>query len=227
MVANSYLGEHRTFHGRLMQQLRGARGLNYGDYSYIEYWDNPPRTSNPPPNVPRRQQYFSVWVRPVVPNTSLFALRAALFEVDRLVKRGLTDDEFALTRDFLVNYSKLWARSLSDRLGYQMDGRFYGTPFFIDEIERRLAGLTAADVNRVVKKYLQTSDLAVVMISGDASGLRKQLEEGAPSPMKYANPVPPDVVEDDKIISVLPIEPASIRVVPVEEVFERGPSARP
>ena len=35
-VANSYLGEHRTFNGKLMQDLRGKRGLNYGDYSYIE-----------------------------------------------------------------------------------------------------------------------------------------------------------------------------------------------
>src|SRR5262249_9796110 len=30
-VANSYLGEHRTFNGKLMQDLRGRRGLNYGD----------------------------------------------------------------------------------------------------------------------------------------------------------------------------------------------------
>ena len=33
MVANSYFGEHRTFNGRLMNQMRGLRGLNYGDYS--------------------------------------------------------------------------------------------------------------------------------------------------------------------------------------------------
>ncbi|HEX6863621.1 MAG TPA: pitrilysin family protein, partial [Thermoanaerobaculia bacterium] len=61
MVANSFLGEHRTMHGRLMQQLRLERGLNYGDYAYIEYYAVPPFTSNPTPNVPRRQQYFSVW----------------------------------------------------------------------------------------------------------------------------------------------------------------------
>ena len=28
-VANSYLGEHRTFNGKLMQDLRGKRGLNH------------------------------------------------------------------------------------------------------------------------------------------------------------------------------------------------------
>ena len=88
MVAGSFLGEHRTMNGRLMQQLREKRGLNYGDYAYIEYWANPPFTSNPTPNVPRREQYFSVWIRPVVPVDAQFALRDALYEVQRLRDQG-------------------------------------------------------------------------------------------------------------------------------------------
>src|SRR5262249_36954740 len=59
LVANSFLGEHRTFNGLLMVQLRALRGLNYGDYSYSEYWDAPPFTFHPNPNVPRHRQYFS------------------------------------------------------------------------------------------------------------------------------------------------------------------------
>ncbi len=51
MVANSLLGEHRTFNGRLMNELRANRGLNYGDYSYIEYLANPPFVTTPPPGV--------------------------------------------------------------------------------------------------------------------------------------------------------------------------------
>ena len=35
-VAGSAFGEHRTFNGRLMKNMRGKRGLNYGDYAYIE-----------------------------------------------------------------------------------------------------------------------------------------------------------------------------------------------
>ena len=162
LVANSYLGEHRTFHGRLMNELRGKRGLNYGDYSYIEYWDNPPGTTNPTPNTPRRQQYFSVWIRPVVPTNAVFALRAALFEIDRTIARGLTEDEFTLTRDFLVSYSKLWARSQSDRLAFHMDSRYYGMPYFIDHLEQQLKGLTAAEVNRAVQKYVQTRNFEAV-----------------------------------------------------------------
>ena len=141
MVANSYLGEHRTMHGRLMQQLRGERGLNYGDYSYIEYWWVPPYTSTPSSGVPRREQYFSVWVRPVRPETAHFALRDALYEVGRLRDHGMTQAELDLTRGFLVNYSKLWAQTLDERLGFHMDSRYYGMPYYIDEIEKRLSGL--------------------------------------------------------------------------------------
>lgn len=222
MVANSYLGEHRTFHGRLMQQLRGLRGLNYGDYSYIEHWLAPPFTSNPSPNVPRRQQYFSVWIRPVRPETAHFALRNALYEVDRLAAGGMTEQDFELTRDFLVNYSKLWAQSLSDRLGFHMDSRFYGMPYYIDEIERQLSGLTLEQVNAAAKKYLSTAAYEAVLVTDDAAAVEAYLEAGEPSPISYNAEVPEEVTAADATIQKLPVEPTAIRIVPVGEVFETG-----
>ena len=221
LVANSFLGEHRTFHGRLMNELRVLRGLNYGDYSYIEYWANPPATTNPTPNVPRRHQYFSVWVRPVVPANAAFALRNALFEVDRLVTRGMTQEEFDLTRQFVVNYSKLWAQTLSNRLGFHLDSRFYRTPYFIDEIDRQLAKLTVADVNRVAKKYLQSEHLRVVMVAAAAPDLKAMLQAGNATPMKYESQVPAAVSEADKTIQAIPIKAAGIAIVPVAHVFEK------
>jgi zinc protease len=221
MVANSFLGEHRTFHGRLMQQLRGERGLNYGDYSYIEYYANPPGTSQPTPNVPRRQQYFSVWVRPVVPSTAHFALRAALYEVDRLAGGGMTRAEFELTRDFLVGYSKLWGQTLSDRLGIMLDSRFYGTPYFIDEIERRLGAMTVEEVNRAAKKYLGTDRYRAVLVTGGAPALKAALEAGEPSPMTYNSEVPEAVRTADKTIEKLEVEPTAIEIVPVDRMFEK------
>ena len=35
-IANSWLGEHRNSSSHLYQVIRETRGLNYGDYSYIE-----------------------------------------------------------------------------------------------------------------------------------------------------------------------------------------------
>ncbi len=220
MVANSYLGEHRTFNGVLMNQLRGKRGLNYGDYSYIEYYAAPPFTSRPTPNVPRHQQYFSVWIRPVVPKTAHFALRAGLYYVDRLIDKGLTKDEFELTRDYLVNYSKLWAQTLSERLGVQMDSRFYGTPYWIDEIEKRLKGLSVEEVNAAVKKYLQTDAYEAVIVTDDAPSLAEELKKDEPSPMEYNSEVDEAVKEVDKSIVDLKVKPTSVRIVPVSEMFE-------
>jgi zinc protease len=221
MVANSYLGEHRTSHGSLMQKLREQRGLNYGDYSYIEYYANPPLTNQPTPNVPRRQQYFSVWIRPVVPADAHFALRAALYEVDRLRDAGMTQEEFELTRDFLVNYSKLWAQSLDRRLGFLMDGKFYGMPYWIDEIEERLAKLTVEDVNRAIRKHLHADHFVAVIVTGEAAKLKETLQKEAPGPKTYNVEPAANIVEEDKKIQVFKVAPTAIEIVPVEQMFER------
>jgi len=221
MVANSFLGEHRTFNGLLMVQLRQIRGLNYGDYSYIEYWHNPPFTYHPPPNVPRQRQYFSVWVRPVVPADAHFALRAALYEVRQVQAHGLTPEQFELTRNFLLNYSKLWVQDLSSRLGYQMDSRYYGMPYFIDEIQSRLAHVTAEDVNRAARKYLSTDAFDAVLVTANAAKLAEALKQDQPSPKQYNSQVAPDVLETDKQIGTLAIKPTAVDVVPVDQVFQK------
>ncbi|MGH9464763.1 MAG: M16 family metallopeptidase, partial [Thermoanaerobaculia bacterium] len=221
MVANSFLGEHRTFHGRLMQQLRGERGLNYGDYSYIEYYESPPFTNTPTPGVPRRQQYFSVWIRPVQPPTAHFALRAGLYEVDRLIERGLTAEEFDLTREFLLNYTKLWAQTLSERLGFSMDSRYLGMPYWIDEIERRLGTLTVEQVNAAIKKYLSTASYQAVIVTQGAAAFQAALEADAPSPMTYNSEKTAEVLAADKFIEARQVAPTEITIVPVATMFER------
>lgn len=222
MVANSYLGEHRTFHGRLMQQLRGERGFNYGDYSYVEFYANPPSTSNPTAGVPRRQQYFSVWLRPVAPEQAHFALRNALYEIDRLHDKGMTQAELDLTRDFLINYSKLWVQTQASRLGFHMDSRFYGMPYFVDEIEKRLQAMTVEEVNRAARKYLSTDSYVAVLVTGNAEELKAQLQKDDPSPVQYASPVKEEILAADKEIQGLKVRPTAIEIVPVERVFQSG-----
>lgn len=221
MVANSFLGEHRTMHGRLQQQLRVRRGLNYGNYSYIEYREAPPFTTTPLPGVPRREQYFSVWVRPVAPADAQFALRAALYEVQRLRDRGLTQEEFETTRDFLLNYSKLWAQSLPNRLGFQMDSRFYGMPYYIDEIDRRLKGMKVEEVNAAVKKYLNAENYDAVFVTANAQALKDTLQKDEPSPKTYNSQAPAEVLEGDKAIVPLKVQPTRIDILPVAQAFQK------
>ncbi len=221
-VANSYLGEHRTFNGKLMQDLRGKRGLNYGDYSYIEDFIQEGGSTFPVPNNPRRQQEFSIWIRPVPNDKAAFALRAAFWELDRLVQHGMSPQEFEATRAFLLNYSKLWVQTLSRRLGYAIDGEFYGKTDLVTELADRLPKLTVDQVNAAVRKHLKAEGIKVAIVAPEAARLRETLISGKPTPLNYdTQGTPEDVLAEDKQIAVFPLKDVSVRIVPVEQMFAK------
>ncbi|MEE2636079.1 MAG: pitrilysin family protein [Acidobacteriota bacterium] len=221
MVANSYLGEHRTFNGRLMNQMRGLRGLNYGDYSYIESFIQDGGSTFPLPNTPRRQQFFSIWIRPVPHHNAAFALRQAVRELALLVEQGLSASDFDATREYLLNYSKLYIQTTSRRLGYALDSEFYETDFFVDEIRARLATMTVDDVNAAIGRHLQGDNLAIAIVTRDAVSFRDALLSGEPSTVTYNTEVGDEILAEDESIATYPlgIAPERVRVVPVEEMF--------
>jgi zinc protease len=224
MVANSYLGEHRTFSGRLMNIMRGDRGLNYGDYSYIENFIQDGGSTFPLPNAPRRQQFFSIWIRPVQRDNALFALRQATRELQRVVDKGLTAEEFESARRFVSNYSRLWVQSLSRRLGYQMDSEYYGTAFFIDRVQEELRRLKVEDVNAALKRHLNARNLKVAIVTDGAEGLRDLLLSGKPTPIAYQVPTTrDDLLKEDKEIEAypLPLNKERVRIVRAQDLFER------
>jgi zinc protease len=227
LVANSYFGEHRTFNGVLMNRLRGDRGLNYGDYSYIEKFVGGVGSGSvfPDLNTPLRQQFFSIWLRPIQPENTHFAIRNALFELKNLVEKGLSQDDFEKTRKFLINYSKLWAQTLNRRLGYQLDSEFYGTDYYIDRIARELKGLTVAEVNAAIRKYLQANHLkmAVVVDEGKGGEFLEALASNKPSPITYASPVSQQILDQDKLIEIFPlrVNREKSKVVKAADLFEK------
>ena len=58
MLAFTALGEHRQSHGRLYRALRGQRGLNYGDYAYVEVYRQAGWSSTRETGTARRQNLF-------------------------------------------------------------------------------------------------------------------------------------------------------------------------
>src|SRR5262249_49932245 len=104
LVAQSYFGQHRSSNSFLYQQMRQIRGLNYGDYAYIEYFPHGMFQFHPDPNLARHQQIFQIWVRPVEPQNGLFALRMALYELRKLVEQGMNQEDFEATRQFLSKF---------------------------------------------------------------------------------------------------------------------------
>jgi zinc protease len=225
MVANSLLGEHRTFNGRLMNHMRGERGLNYGDYSYIESFVQDAGSTFPLPNVPRRRQAFTIWIRPVSPRAAHFAIRQAMRELERLVRDGLTAAEFETTRDFLLSYSRLWTQTASRRLGYEMDGRFYGRAGLVQELQRRLPAMTVEEVNAAARRCLQAKNAFLAVVSDDAGAeaLADALVSNAPSPLEYVTPTRSEVIEEDAEIAVFPlrVNRDRVRIVPAAEMFEK------
>lgn len=220
-VARSWLGEHRASQGRLFQRLREARGLNYGDYAYIEAFPRGMYQFFPDPNLGRRAQLFEVWVRPVPPEQAVFAFKAALFEVRQLIARGLSPEEFETTREYLAKNVFLLTKTQDQRLGYALDDRWYGIGEFVATMRERLAALTVEEVNRAVREHLSGTDLWAVFVTKDAAALRDELLSGAFTPITYGAAKPADLLEEDRAIGALPLglREESVHVTPVEQVF--------
>jgi zinc protease len=222
-VARSYLGEHRTFNGVLMNQLREVRGLNYGDYAYIENFIQEGWSTFPLANIPRRQQHFELWLRPVKPANSLFALRAALFETDKLIRDGIPQPAFDATRTFLANYSNLWAQDVSRRLGYAIDAVVTGKDM-VKELQARLPKMKKSEVDAAARKYLSVEGVTIAIVAEKGQAVADALMSGGPTGITYDTAgTPPDVVAEDDLIKrfPVPVEKENVRVVPVDKLFEK------
>lgn len=224
-IACSWLGEHRQQVGRLFQVIREIRGLNYGNYAYIEAFPEGGERRMPPVNVPRRARLFEVWIRTLPNEQAHFAIRAAVREIERLVEHGLRREDFELTRAFLAKYALHYAETTARRLGYAMDDRFYGLDGegHLARFRRMMRELTVDDVNAALERHLRGRRFKFAIVTGAAARLAAALASGAPSPIEYATEKPQHVLEEDREIASyrLPIAADAIRVQPVTEAFER------
>ncbi len=218
----SYFGQHRSSNSHLYQQLREARGLNYGDYAYIEYFPRGMFLMQPEPNLGRSQQIFQIWIRPVEPQNGLFALRTALYEYDKLVRDGLSAEAFETTREFLTKYVHILTQTQEARLGYALDSAFYGTTEFNIYLREQLARLTLAQVNQAIKRHLKTNLMQIVLVTKAAEDLRHAILDNQASPISYNSPKSETILAEDKIIMnfKLAVKPEDLKIVPVQQVFE-------
>ena len=222
-LARSYLGEHRSENGRLYQRIRDVRGMNYGDYAYIEYFPGGMFSLQPGTNMGRQQQIFQVWIRPLRNNNDAhFATRAAKFELDNLVREGITETEFEATREFLSKFASLMADGQSRHLGYALDSQYYEIDEFADYVREGLAKLTLADVNRVIRENLRADNMRYVFVTKDAADLRDRLVGEQDSPMVYESEKPSALLREDEIIDSLALgfDAADVRVIAADSVFK-------
>lgn len=223
-IANSWLGEHRNSSSNLFQVIRETRGMNYGDYSYIEAFPLGGFRQMPPANVARNHQIFQVWIRTLPNEQALFALRAAVREVQDLIDNGMSEEEFELTRSFLSKYYLHFAETTQSRLGYRVDDAFYGIEGdgHLAQFGEMMASLTREDVNAALERHLQYDQMIIAIVTGQAEELAAAMAADTPSPMSYPTPKSDEVLEEDKVIESWPlaITAGGIRTIAVDDVFE-------
>jgi zinc protease len=222
LVAQSWFGYHRNSWGRLFQRIREARGLNYGDYAYIEYFPRGMFQFEPDPNLARQHQIFQIWIRPVEPATAHFTLRLALFEFEKFVTEGIPKDGFERTRNFLSKNVNLLLKTKNAEMGYLIDSKFYGISEYAGYLKAALAKLTVDDVNKAIEKYLHTDDLHIVAVGPNMENFKAKLLAAEPSAMTYNSAKPDEIVKEDKIVQAfeVPATAKNIRIIPATTVFE-------
>ena len=219
----SFLGLHRQSAGVLYNRLREARGFNYGDYMYAEHFQQEGGSRFPLPDIARRQQFVSIWLRPVKPENGLFAMRGALYYYRQRLQSGIPDAELDRFRGFLTRYIGLEQQTPSRRLGFALDDRSYGqqTPH-LTRLRNGWAGLTSSRLKDLVARHFTGTDLTVVIVTKDAASVKATLVKGDKTPPKYDAPKPKEVTDEDRIIEALPLglKDEDVTIWPIADVFK-------
>jgi zinc protease len=236
-VASTFFGAHRDNIGRLYKDIREERGYNYGDYSYIEYYAARPYTFFPPPGTPRGQQYFSIWIRPVGHQYAHFILKAMTWELDNLIRNGMTPEQVEAAKQKARTLYLNYAESKSRQLGYRLDDMFYGMKDhgYLTDMLANIDKVTAEQVNAAIRKYLQVANVKYIIvtnesvaqkladdIAADTNVVSKTREE-----YHISDPVPPEkqkmLAQDEEWKAYkLNIPRENITIVKAEQMFETG-----
>ncbi len=241
MIANSWLGEHRKSYSRLYVKIRQERSMNYGDYSYIEWYNNGGSNMLPQPGFPRSSNYFSIWLRPVQTAKGLlgqykelegiktghahFAIRMAMRELDLLVAKGLSKEDFQLTKTFLRSYIKLYITNPSKQLGFLMDSRFYGRKDYIAELDQQLEKTTIDEVNAAIRKHFQAKNMFVSIVTdkSESENLAESLRTNAVSPMSYSNSLKAvlttEIIAEDERVAKYNLPVSKVTIVNSKDLF--------
>ncbi|MFW6140132.1 MAG: M16 family metallopeptidase [Acidobacteriota bacterium] len=224
-IAGSHFGEHRQHLSHLFQKIREERGLNYGNYAYIEHFIEG-RGKFPATSYYRQQQYFSIWIRPVANSNRHFVLRQAVRELKKLIEGGISEQRFELTKKYLVNYTKLYAQTLSERLGWQIDSKYYGYKDFLEEARERIPKVKLEEVNSSIRKYLNYKNLYIAVVTQDAESFKEDLVTNTPSPITYSSPnMPKEILREDLFIQEFPLDvkPENVMTAKSSQFFiEKG-----
>jgi len=140
-----------SFAGRLMQRLRSQRGLTYGVGGGIGAdWDHP--------------GLFRVQMS-TKSSTALESVEALRNEVKLLTTDPVTEGDLAQAKDSILNAFVFTMDTRAKALNQQVLLEFYGFPAdYYVKYPSMIQAVTAADVERVAKKYVHADQLAILVL---------------------------------------------------------------
>lgn len=142
------------FTSRLMQEIRVARGWSYGAGCTLHHGRGP--------------HWFSIHLAPsaeVTPD----ALRLVLDMLGDLAKNGITADELAFTRSYLLGNLPFRLATARQRMRLALMGRLFGLPAdHTQRLPEELEAITLDEVNQACRTWLRPDDtLSVVVATAD------------------------------------------------------------
>ena len=220
-LARAWLGEHRASNGRLYNRIREVRGMNYGDYAYVEAFPRGMYQFFPDPNRGRRAQLFEVWLRPLRPEQAVFGFKLALYELRKVIEGGISAQDFEDTREYLAKNVFVLTKTQDQQLGYALDSEYYGIGEYTSYIRSELEKLTPDRVKEAIRRHFSADNLQAVIIAADAKQMKEQLLSDAPATIAYDGDKPDELLEEDRLVGAydLRLTADSIVITPIADVF--------
>ena len=150
-----------TFSGRLMNDIRTARGLAYGvDGGVNMPWDH--------------SGSFRIWAG-TKSGSTVEAINALKIDLVDLTTKPVTAEELAQAKESILNAYVFTMDSKAKTLRQQMNLEFYGFPAsYYNDYPNNIRKVTAEDVSRVAKQYVHPDQLALLVV-GKEKDLDKPL----------------------------------------------------
>jgi zinc protease len=149
------------FSGRLMNDIRTARGLAYGVGGGINSpWDHP--------------GYFRIWVG-TKSGSTVEAINALKTDLADLTTKPVTGDELSQAKEAILNAYIFTMDAKSKLLRQRLSLEFYGFPAnYYEQYPENIRKVTAEDVSRVARQYVHPDQIALLVV-GKEKDLDKPL----------------------------------------------------
>jgi zinc protease len=165
------------FSGRLMNDIRTARGLAYGVGGGVD-------TNFDRPGL------FRIWMG-TKSGSTVEAVNALRTDLGDLQTKPFTADELAQAKDAILNAYVFTADSKAKILAQRVNLEFYGYPTdYYHQYPARLQAVTAADVARVAKKYVSPNQVSVLVVGKEKDFDKPLSTLGTVTPIDITIPEP-------------------------------------